>query len=33
LMLLLGAIGFGIGLWEMLKRLQEDDRDNAGKSG
>jgi F0F1-type ATP synthase assembly protein I len=32
LMLLLGAIGFGFGLWELLKRLQKDDRDNAGKS-
>jgi len=30
--LLLGAIGFGFGLWALLKRLQKDDRDNAGKS-
>ena len=33
LMLLVGATGFGAGLWDMLKRLQKDDRDNAGKSG
>jgi F0F1-type ATP synthase assembly protein I len=33
LMLLVGATGFGAGLWDMLKRLQKSDRDNAGKSG
>jgi F0F1-type ATP synthase assembly protein I len=32
-MLLAGAAGFGVGLWEMLKRLQKDDPDNSGKSG
>jgi F0F1-type ATP synthase assembly protein I len=33
LMLLVGAAGFGVGLWDMLKRLQKDDPDNSGKSG
>jgi ATP synthase protein I len=33
LMLLVGAVGFGAGLWDMLKRLQKNDRDGAGKSG
>jgi F0F1-type ATP synthase assembly protein I len=33
LMLLVGAVGFGAGLWDMLKRLQKNDSDNAGKSG
>jgi ATP synthase protein I len=32
LMLLVGAAGFGAGLWDMLKRLQKYDRDSAGKS-
>jgi F0F1-type ATP synthase assembly protein I len=32
LMLLVGAAGFGVGLWDMLKRLQKDDPDTGGKS-
>jgi F0F1-type ATP synthase assembly protein I len=33
LMLMVGAAGFGVGLWDMLKRLRKDDPDNSGKSG
>jgi F0F1-type ATP synthase assembly protein I len=33
LMIVLGAVGFAVGLRDMLKRLQKSDSDDTGKSG
>jgi F0F1-type ATP synthase assembly protein I len=33
LMILVGAVGFAVGLRDMLKRLDKSDSNDAGKSG
>jgi len=33
LMILIGAVGFAVGLRDTLKRLDKSDRNEAGKSG
>jgi ATP synthase protein I len=33
LMILMGAVGFAVGLRDMLKRLDKSDSNDAGKSG
>jgi ATP synthase protein I len=33
LMLIVGAVGFGVGVRDMLRRLQKDDPDGGGNSG
>jgi F0F1-type ATP synthase assembly protein I len=33
LMILIGAVGFAVGLRDMLKRLDKSDSNDAGKSG